>query len=68
KRAKILGVESNEKDMSEIKALIPEAELFKYATELRSQTQGRGSYALKFSHYEVLPEKLAEKVIESRKE
>lgn len=68
KRAKILGVESNEKDMSEIKALIPEAELFKYATELRSQTQGRGSYALKFSHYEVLPEKLAEKVIESSKE
>ena len=68
KRAKILGMEGKGKDFSEVKAYIPEAELFKYATELRSQTQGRGSYSLKFDHYEVVPEKLAEKIIEKSKE
>ena len=67
KRAKILGVDSHSKDMSVIHALIPVGELFKYATELRSQTQGRGSYSLKFSHYELMPEKLAEKIIEESK-
>jgi len=68
KRAKILGSTTGKgKDMSEIKAYIPEAELGKYATELRSQTQGRGSYSVKFDHYEVVPEKLAQKIIEDSK-
>ena len=67
KRAKILGVDSKGKDMSEIHALIPESELYKYATELRSQTQGRGSYTVEFSHYELMPEKLAEKIVEENK-
>ena len=64
KRAKILGSSGKGKDMSEIKAYIPEAELGKYATELRSQTQGRGSYSVEFDHYEVVPDKLAQKIIE----
>ena len=67
KRAKILGVDSHGKDMSAVHALIPASELYKYATELRSQTQGRGSYSVKFSHYELMPEKLAEKIIEENK-
>ncbi|MBQ3971844.1 MAG: elongation factor G, partial [Selenomonadaceae bacterium] len=67
KRAKILGMDGKGKDFSEVKAYIPESELYKYATELRSQTQGRGSYSLKFDHDEVVPEKLAEKIIEESK-
>ena len=63
KRAQIMGVDSKGKDMSEIQARIPVAELFKFATDLRSLTQGRGSYSLEFSHYEPVPEKTAEKVI-----
>ncbi len=63
KRARILGIDSKGKDMSEIQAEIPVAELYKFATDLRSLTQGRGSYQLEFSRYEPMPEKAAEKVI-----
>ena len=69
KRGKILGTESVGKDFSEVKAYIPVAETYKYATDLRSQTQGRGSYSLKIDHYEAVPEKIAEKIIaDSKKE
>ena len=64
KRAKILGTEAAGKGLSSVKAHVPEAELYRYATELRSQTQGRSSYSLKFSHYDVVPEKAAQKIIE----
>ena len=46
-----------------MKAQVPLAELYKYATELRSLTQGRGNYTLEFSHYEEVPVKMAEKII-----
>ncbi len=67
KRGKILGMDPKGKGMTEVKALIPSSELYKYATDLRSQTQGRASYSLKFSHYEPMPDKLAEKIIEEHK-
>lgn len=67
KRGKILGMDPKGKGMTEVKALIPASELYKYATDLRSQTQGRGSYSLKFSHYDPMPDKLAEKIIEENK-
>lgn len=67
KRGKILGMNPVGKGMQEVKALIPSSELYKYATDLRSQTQGRGSYSLKFSHYEPMPDKLAEKIIAEHK-
>jgi elongation factor G len=63
KRARILGMESTGKDMSRLQAEIPAAELYKYATELRSLTQGRGTYTLAFSHYEAMPEKMAAAII-----
>ncbi len=66
KRAHILGVDSKGKDMSEISALIPEAELYRFATDLRSLTQGRGSYSLEFTRYEPVPEREAVKIIEER--
>ena len=63
KRAKILGMESKGRDMSEIKAQIPALELYKYATELRSQTKGRGDFSVEFSHYEEMPQRIAEEII-----
>lgn len=67
KRAKIMGVDSLSKDMSVIQAEIPVAELYKFATDLRSLTQGRGSYSLSFSRYEQMPEKAAEAIVEEYK-
>lgn len=67
KRGKVLGMEPKGKGMTEVKALVPASELYKYATDLRSQTQGRGSYSIKFSHYDPMPDKLAEKIIEEYK-
>ena len=67
KRGKVLGMEPKGKGMTEVKALVPASELYKYATDLRSQTQGRGSYSLKFSHYDPMPDNLAAKIIEEHK-
>ncbi|SFT33518.1 elongation factor G [Selenomonas sp. GACV-9] len=68
KRAHVLGVDSKERDMSEIQALIPLAELYKFATDLRSLTQGRGSYQLEFARYEPVPEKAAADIIAEAQE
>ena len=65
KRARIMGVESQGRDMSEVKAQIPATELYKYATDLRAQTKGRGAFTTEFSHYEEMPPKMAEKVIQA---
>jgi elongation factor G len=45
-----------------IDARVPLAQMFGYATDLRSATQGRGSYSMEFDHYEVLPPNLAEAI------
>ena len=50
-------------DVSIIEAQVPLAELYKYATDLRSATQGRGSYTMEFSHYEEVPAKISEQII-----
>ncbi|HEY2955429.1 MAG TPA: elongation factor G, partial [Candidatus Eisenbacteria bacterium] len=62
KRGKILGTESDGHYQA-IRALVPMAELYKYASHLRSITQGRGMHESKFSHYEDVPRELADKVI-----
>jgi len=46
-----------------ISAFVPLAEMFGYATTLRSRTQGRGVYSMEFDHYEEVPKNIAEKVI-----
>ncbi len=68
KRAKVLGMTPQENGFSMIEALVPLAEVQRYATDLRSITQGRGHYTLEFSHYEEVPAHLAQKIIEKAKE
>ncbi|HFD05018.1 MAG TPA: elongation factor G [Firmicutes bacterium] len=66
RRGKILGMEAKGKQQV-IKALVPQAELYKYSTQLRSMTQGKGSFTQKFAKYEPVPHEIAEKVIEESK-
>jgi elongation factor G len=47
-----------------IRALVPLAEMFGYATDLRSKTQGRGTYTMQFSHYEEVPASIAQEIID----
>ena len=50
----------------EIRAEIPLSEMFGYATDLRSRTQGRGQYTMTFDHYNEVPRNVAEKIIGDR--
>ena len=50
-----------------IDANVPLAEMFGYSTSLRSMTQGRGSFNMEFSHYEEIPQSVAQTIIEGRK-
>ncbi len=49
-----------------IHGVVPLSEMFGYATELRSRTQGRGTYTMQFSHYEEVPQNIAENIISKR--
>lgn len=49
-----------------IRAHVPLAEMFGYATDLRSRTQGRGTYVMQFDHYEEAPKNIAEDIISKR--
>ena len=49
-----------------IRAYVPLANMFGYATDLRSKSQGRGNYTMQFDHFEELPKNLAEKVMENK--
>jgi len=65
KRGKILGVDSDG-SFQLIKAQVPQAELYNYATTIRSLTGGRGIHAEEFSHYEKMPRDAQQKVIVSK--
>jgi len=67
KRGRILGMDSHGK-MQRVRALVPQAELYKYSTNLRSLTQGRASHTAKFASYEELPQEMTEKVIAEAKQ
>jgi elongation factor G len=66
RRGRVLGMDARD-GMQIITAHVPQAELFSYATELRSLAQGRGSFTAVLDHYEDVPSHLAEKVIESHR-
>ncbi len=46
-----------------ITAEVPQAEMFRYCSELRSLTGGRGSFEMKFARYDIVPSNIAQKVI-----
>jgi elongation factor G len=62
KRGKILGTEADGR-YQVVRALVPQAEMYKYASHLRSITQGRGMHAARMSHYEEVPRELADRVV-----
>lgn len=66
RRGQILGSESDGRLMK-VKAFVPEAEMYRYATQLHSMTHGRGSFHWKFSSYQEVPADAAEKIREARK-
>ncbi|NLO99820.1 MAG: elongation factor G [Clostridiaceae bacterium] len=63
RRGRVLGMNPAEHGVQQVVAEVPQAEMLRYATDLRSITQGRGYYTMKFERYEEAPPMVAEKVI-----
>jgi elongation factor G len=66
RRGRIEGMEARGGAHS-IQSVVPLAEMFGYATELRSRTQGRGTYDMHFDRYEEMPKSIAEEIITKRR-
>ena len=64
RRGRILGMDPQEDGMQLIIAEAPQSEMFKYAIDLRSMTQARGSFTMEFERYEEVPSEISEKIIE----
>ena len=62
KRGHVLGMDSSD-GMQHLRAQVPQAEMFHYATELRSITQGRGRFSWKLDHYAEVPSTISDRVI-----
>lgn len=67
KRGKIMGMEPIKGGKETINAEVPLGEMFKYATELRSMTQARGSFEMEFERYEEVPTAFSDKIIAEAK-
>ncbi len=65
RRGRMEGMDSND-GMQEIHSFVPLSEMFGYATDLRSKTQGRGTYTMEPSHYEEVPKSVFESIVASR--
>src|SRR6478672_3096540 len=66
RRGRVLGMDTSD-GMQVVSAQVPQAELFTYATELRSLTHGRGTFTAELDHYEEVPSHIAEKVIDAHR-
>ena len=62
RRGRITGMDERS-GMKVVTANVPLAEMFGYANDLRSRTQGRATYTMEFSHYEPVPAAIAEEII-----
>ncbi len=67
RRGRVVGTDPVGTGRTLVRANVPEAEVVRYAIDLRSMTKGKGSFARHFSHYEELPPHMAAKVIEEAK-
>ncbi|EMT38387.1 translation elongation factor EF-G, partial [Thermoanaerobacter thermohydrosulfuricus WC1] len=63
RRGRVEGMEARA-GAQVIRAFVPLAEMFGYATDLRSKTQGRGTYTMQFHHYEEVPKNIADQILE----
>jgi elongation factor G len=61
RRGKVLGMDSRGTAQI-IQAQVPLAQMFGYATDVRSMTQGRATYTMQFSHYEPVPTSISEEI------
>ncbi|HXF82821.1 MAG TPA: elongation factor G [bacterium] len=68
KRGRIQGMEPQGDGTTVVVAQVPQAELLRYASDLRSMTGGRGTFEMAFSHYEEVPPPVAEKVVAAAKQ
>ena len=66
RRGQILGSEPD-RNMTKVKATVPEAEMYRYSTQLHSMTHGRGTFAWNFHSYQEVPSDVAEKIVAERK-
>ena len=62
RRARIMGTDK-QYELVELNAEVPLAEMFGYATDLRSATQGRATFSMEFSHYEPAPRNVMDEVV-----
>ncbi len=67
RRGRIQGMEPRGHS-TVIKAQVPLAEMLTYASDLTSMTQGRGTYSMEFSHYDVVPQQIMDKVVAEAQE
>ena len=65
RRGRVTGMDAHA-GMHSIDGIVPLSEMFGYATDLRSKTQGRGNYTMQFAHYEEVPHNIAEKILGHR--
>jgi elongation factor G len=65
RRGRIEGMEARSGTQI-VRGFVPLSEMFGYATDLRSKTQGRGTYVMQFSHYEDAPKNITENIIAKR--
>lgn len=63
RRGELKSMEADENGIQKIRASVPLAEMFGYATDLRSMTSGRGTFSMEFSHYAEVPKNVAEAVV-----
>jgi elongation factor G len=63
RRGQIGGLEMHSAGMQAIRVQVPLAEMFGYATHLRSATQGRGTFTMEFDHYDALPQERARRIL-----
>ena len=62
RRGRVTGMDAHA-GMHSIDGIVPLSEMFGYATDLRSKTQGRGTYTMQFAHYEEVPASIADKIL-----
>jgi elongation factor G len=67
KRARISGMESQGDGTTIVRAQVPQGEVLRYASDLRSLTGGRGTFTTSFSHYEPVPAHVADKLVAEAK-